>query len=217
MHSALLTPASTHAAIRACTYFTRCPQGPSGVLFWKPAYCAVRCRRRSALRAARSDDEVEAVPPAMLSRLESEEEMEAEAGWVASMIECWLNEEWPAQELLQVHKQLAATTGQVSTATALGMHAGRCSSCCSCCGRRTPQAPWATYAQSPLALLLPMTPPGLLFTRLALHQACLTQGRLPGRCASSSAAGISAPAAGRGGAGNGRPCAVAEHRADDRL
>ncbi|KAL4451818.1 hypothetical protein ABPG75_007480 [Micractinium tetrahymenae] len=48
----------------------------------------------------------------MLSRVESDEELEAEAGWVASMVECWLNEEWPAQELLQVHADLAATTGQ---------------------------------------------------------------------------------------------------------
>lgn len=52
------------------------------------------------------------MPPAMLSRLESEAEVEAEAGWVASMIECWLNEEWPAQELFQVHKDLAGATGR---------------------------------------------------------------------------------------------------------
>ncbi|PRW57522.1 hypothetical protein C2E21_4288 [Chlorella sorokiniana] len=72
------------------------------------------CRRRSvqAAAAARPEDEIEPVPPALLSALSSEDELQQEAGWLSDMIQCWLDEEWAAQELLEVHAQLGAATGQ---------------------------------------------------------------------------------------------------------
>ncbi|KAI7836057.1 hypothetical protein COHA_010059 [Chlorella ohadii] len=55
---------------------------------------------------------VEPVPPALLSALSSEDELAQEASWLAGMIQCWANEEWAAQELLEVHAQLGEATGQ---------------------------------------------------------------------------------------------------------
>ncbi|KAI3437861.1 hypothetical protein D9Q98_000307 [Chlorella vulgaris] len=71
-------------------------------------------RRRGsgwAAVGARIGDEVEPVPPAQLSKLDSPEALQAEADWLAAMITCWLDEEWAAAELLQVHAKLGSATG----------------------------------------------------------------------------------------------------------
>lgn len=52
------------------------------------------------------------MPPAMLSRLGSEDELLEESQWIAAMISCWLDEEWPAAELVEVHASLGAAAGQ---------------------------------------------------------------------------------------------------------
>ena len=57
------------------------------------------------------------MPPALLSALSSEDELQEEASWLSDMIQCWLNEEWAAQELLEVHAQLGDATGQVRPRT----------------------------------------------------------------------------------------------------
>lgn len=48
----------------------------------------------------------------MLSRLGSEDELLEESQWIAAMISCWLDEEWPAAELVEVHASLGAAAGQ---------------------------------------------------------------------------------------------------------
>lgn len=48
----------------------------------------------------------------MLSQLASVDELQTEAEWLASMITCWANEEWAAEELFAMHANLGAATGQ---------------------------------------------------------------------------------------------------------
>jgi hypothetical protein len=44
--------------------------------------------------------------------LSSRDELAAESSWVAGMIRCWLDEEWPAAELVPVHADLGAAVGR---------------------------------------------------------------------------------------------------------
>ena len=96
------------------------------------AALAVFCAQQTTqpmLRTTRM--QIEPVPPALLSALSSEDELLEEATWLGEMICCWLNEEWAAQELLEVHAQLGEATGQVSRCCQLRASATVC-----CCARR---------------------------------------------------------------------------------
>ena len=57
--------------------------------------------------------QIETVPPALVSSLGSEDELEEEAAWLEDMTRTWLDEEWAAAELVHVHAALGAAAGQV--------------------------------------------------------------------------------------------------------
>jgi hypothetical protein len=67
-------------------------------------------RRCTVLPRARSIDDIEPVPAATLPSLNSMDEVEYEAMWIAGMIRCWLDDEWTP---LDVHRDLGEATARV--------------------------------------------------------------------------------------------------------
>lgn len=66
----------------------------------------------STVPRARSIDDIEPVPAATLPSLNSVDEIEYEAQWIAGMIRCWLDDEWTP---LEIHRELGQVTARIYT------------------------------------------------------------------------------------------------------